>query len=223
MTEPSDDYHDYVFRDGKLVGNFEGMYRNSSGVPWHQDEQATWIDVRLTIELFGTQRFDEIHDLSCGLGYYLDLMCRRVGAPGCRGFGYDIAPTAVERAGQLFPGHAFQHLDLTAPQDGARQAMARGRRLFVLRATLWYVFPTLSTVIETIKALMTANDTLCVVQNFPPLDKPFVGKDTIPDPATLIRIFSNAFRPIRHLSYEDRLKNANDNWTIAVFTLKEAQ
>lgn len=47
----STDYHDYVFRDGKLVGEFEDMYKNSSKVPWHQDEQANWIDVRLTREI----------------------------------------------------------------------------------------------------------------------------------------------------------------------------
>ena len=29
MTGISKDYHDYVFRDGKLVGEFEAMYRHS--------------------------------------------------------------------------------------------------------------------------------------------------------------------------------------------------
>jgi hypothetical protein len=47
----STDYHDYVFRDGKLVGEFEEMYLNSATTPWHQDEQENWIDVRLTKEM----------------------------------------------------------------------------------------------------------------------------------------------------------------------------
>ena len=41
MKEVSKDYHDYVFRDGKLVGEFEAIYQNSEGVPWHQDEQES--------------------------------------------------------------------------------------------------------------------------------------------------------------------------------------
>ena len=30
MIAVSTDYHDYVFKDGALVGDFEGMYRNSA-------------------------------------------------------------------------------------------------------------------------------------------------------------------------------------------------
>ena len=33
----STDYHDFVFQEGKLVGEFEQMYRKSAQVPWHQD------------------------------------------------------------------------------------------------------------------------------------------------------------------------------------------
>lgn len=78
--EPSKDYHDYVFKNGKLIGDFEGMYRHSDGVPWHQNKQAKWIDVRLTKELLKDLKpFDEIHDYGCGLGYYLDLIHKILG------------------------------------------------------------------------------------------------------------------------------------------------
>ena len=59
----STDYHDYVFRNGKLVGDFEGMYRNSSAIPWHQDEQNEWVDVRLLRAMMHDMPcFDEIVD-----------------------------------------------------------------------------------------------------------------------------------------------------------------
>lgn len=45
----STDYHDYVIMDGKLIAEFEQMYQNSSQIPWHQNEQENWIDVRFTI------------------------------------------------------------------------------------------------------------------------------------------------------------------------------
>jgi|TARA_B100000315_G_scaffold178802_1_gene167474 hypothetical protein len=35
----SDDYHDYVIKDGRLIGEFEQMYKNSRDIPWHQDRQ----------------------------------------------------------------------------------------------------------------------------------------------------------------------------------------
>ncbi len=38
MNIDSTDYHDYVIKNGKLIGEFEQMYKNSAGIPWHQDE-----------------------------------------------------------------------------------------------------------------------------------------------------------------------------------------
>jgi hypothetical protein len=67
---------------------------------------------------------------------------------------------------------------------------------------------------------MSADDKLLVVQNFPPLDGPFIGKDVIPDHSRLIRQFAGSFFPVRHLWYEDTLKVANDNWSIGVFSLR---
>jgi hypothetical protein len=65
---------------------------------------------------------------------------------------------------------------------------------------------------------MAAGESLLVVQNFPPLDKPFVGKDVIPDHRAIIEHFSSCFELKRHIWYEDRLRVANDNWFIGLFT-----
>jgi len=35
----SDDYHDYVIKNGKLIGEFDQMYLKSKNIPWHQDKQ----------------------------------------------------------------------------------------------------------------------------------------------------------------------------------------
>jgi SAM-dependent methyltransferase len=114
MTGYSKDYHDYVFRDGKLVGEFEAMYRHSEGVPWHQDEQDDWIDVRLTVDMLkDLVPFDEIHDLACGLGYYLALIRKHLGTVDCRLFGYDISETACVKAKTNFPEFTIQPIDLT--------------------------------------------------------------------------------------------------------------
>jgi len=110
----STDYHDFVFRDAKLVGEFEDMYRNSATTPWHQDEQASWIDVRLTGEkLRDLGGFDKICDLCCGTGHYLDLMVKQCLASGGKGYGYDISPTACEQVQKQFPHCTFSVLDVT--------------------------------------------------------------------------------------------------------------
>lgn len=110
----STDYHDYVFREGKLVAEFEEMYRNSATIPWHQDEQENWIDVRLTKEILqDIGRFDQIHDFGCGTGHYLDLMVKHSLAPNGKSYGYDVSATACEKAACLFPRSSFSVLDLT--------------------------------------------------------------------------------------------------------------
>ena len=91
----------------------------------------------------------------------------------------------------------------------------------MIRGTLWYVFPTLATVIENIANRMHNPDRLLVVQNFPPLHNAFIGKDVLPDPLALVEHFSSHFVVDRHMWYEDRMKAANDNWFIGLFSLKD--
>jgi SAM-dependent methyltransferase len=220
----SNDYHDYVFRDGKLVGEFEEMYRNSATLPWHQDEQADWVDVRLTKEMIrDTEQLDQIHDLGCGTGHYLNLISDVYLAPAGESFGYDISETACKKAALNFPRSKFSVLDLTEPMvempSGMQVADANPVRLFIVRGTLWYVYPKLSVVVENIKTMMARGDKLLVVQNFPPLDEPFIGKDVIPDHSALINHFSRCFTLHRHIWYEDSLGTSNDNWFIGIFSL----
>lgn len=223
MTKPFTDYHDYVFRGGKLVGEFEEMYQNSATTPWHQDEQDDWIDVRLTKEMLNDiGPFEEIHDLGCGLGFYLGLLRERIGSGICQCFGYDISETACAKARQQFPDFHFAQLDLTkTSQPTTHNPRITTRRLFVIRGTLWYVFPKLDVVIKTIRGFMTGSDKLLVVQNFPPLAGSFIGKEVIPNHNALITHFSSDFLPVRHIWYENNLKAANDNWFIGIFSIKD--
>jgi SAM-dependent methyltransferase len=225
MIEYSKDYHDYVFRNGKLVGEFDAMYQHSEGVPWHQDEQEDWVDIRLTVEMLkDLGQFDEIHDLGCGLGYYLSLIRDSLGSKDCQAFGYDISPTACEKARTLFPAFSFNTLDLTAVAErpaARRRAQSAVRRLFLIRGTLWYVFPRLANVVNMIRSMMAEGDQLLVVQNFPPLENSFVGKDILPNHSALIQHFASCFLAVRHIWYQDTLKSANDNWFIGLFSPRQ--
>lgn len=91
----------------------------------------------------------------------------------------------------------------------------------MIRGTLWYVFPKIENVVSNIRKMMSTNSSLLVVQNFPPLDKPFIGKDIIPDHLALISHFSQHFVLDRHIWYEDKSRFANDNWFIGLFSTKD--
>jgi hypothetical protein len=47
----SDDYHDYVIKDGKFIGAFEEMYQNIDD-PWHHGD-ATDIQYDMALYLIG--------------------------------------------------------------------------------------------------------------------------------------------------------------------------
>jgi len=222
----STDYHDYVFRDGKLVGEFEEMYRNSAITPWHQDEQADWIDVRLTKELLkDLGKFDEIHDLGCGTGHYLNIMAQYCLSNNGRSYGYDISKTACERATKQFTSSTFRVTDFTVDiskyEHRSESEEGHCSRLFIIRGTLWYVIPKLQKVIKNLKNMISLGDRLLIVQNFPPLKDEFVGKDVLPNHHALIDKFSSCFKAQRFVWYEDMSKRVNDNWFIGIFTRAE--
>ncbi len=68
---------------------------------------------------------------------------------------------------------------------------------------------------------MNPGEMLLVVQNFPPLNRPFIGKEVIPNHKALIRHFEGEFKMFRHLWYQDFQKEVNDNWFIGIFTALE--
>ena len=67
MTSESDfvsyRYQDYVIRDGKYIGQFEAMYRNSHEVPWHQDETVNAIFSDLTVAILKHRRVSSLLDV----------------------------------------------------------------------------------------------------------------------------------------------------------------
>lgn len=223
MNIHSTDYHDFVIKDGKLIGEFEQMYQKTSNVPWHQDLQAEWLDVRLTIELLkDLGPFDEINDFGCGLGYFLNHLGERLGGKNVVLRGFDISKTCCAKAKKLFPGVSFTEVDLMcslSPVPVSRNS-DNYKALFSLRGTLWYVFPKLDSVINNIAGMMSSDDRLIVGQNFPPLDSNFVGKDVLPNPEAIIEKFSKAFTPLKSVWIQDRFSKGNDNWFLAIFSKK---
>jgi len=111
----SDDYHDYVIKNGKLIGEFDQMYRKSPNTPWHQDEQENWLDVGLTIELLKEYGpFGRISDFGSGYGYFLNQIAQYCGTDNSVLYGYDVSKTACEKGNSLFSDISFQQFDLMA-------------------------------------------------------------------------------------------------------------
>ena len=82
MTTVSRDYHDYVFKDGRLIGDFEGMYRHSAEVPWRQDRTAHEISADIDLAILQRRSYRSICDVGCGLGFFSARLRQELATPG---------------------------------------------------------------------------------------------------------------------------------------------
>lgn len=100
----SAEFHGYIFRDVKLVGESEGMYLNIVATSWHQDKQENWIDISLTKEVLRyLALFDKIHDFGCCMCHILDLMAKHRLATNGNSYGCDVSATVCEKRSKHFP------------------------------------------------------------------------------------------------------------------------
>lgn len=218
-------YNDFVFRDGKLLGEFEEMYVQSTEVPWHQDKIDAELNVRLSLDLLQAHGpFDRIHEFGMGLGYFLRAINHQAGTSNTRLSGSDISQTACHKAKDLIPDGNFWVEDLMKADHSDQppaDTVPQGRGLYAMRGIFWYVFPELETVMQNIAAKPRFGDLVFVAQNFPPLDTEFIGKSEIPNPVFLKDLFSRYFDPIKTLYLEDHINQSNDNWFLGLFTAKD--
>ena len=63
-------YQDYVIKDGKLVGEFEEMYKDFDD-PWEQTTREAWASEKAVgLNLIQKVKAKRIIELGCGLGHY---------------------------------------------------------------------------------------------------------------------------------------------------------
>jgi SAM-dependent methyltransferase len=180
MNRLSSDYHDYGFKDGKLIGDFEGMYRHSAETPWHQDKTAFSVRADIALAMLKQYQYERILDIGCGLGYFTERMRRELSAPDRENpelTGYDISKTAVEKARGLFPCIRFEAKDILSDASGAET----GFDLVVVRDIIWYVCHSMDRFITTILGLSSPGGLIYIGQSFPAGDT-WVGMEVFACP-----------------------------------------
>lgn len=87
-------YQDYVIRDGRLIGEFEEMYRDHDD-PWHQSSREAFSSEKaVAVNLLRRVGARRVIEVGCGLGYFT----RRLADAGLEVLGLDVAPTAIAKA-----------------------------------------------------------------------------------------------------------------------------
>jgi SAM-dependent methyltransferase len=208
----SEDYHDYVFKNGRLIGEMDQMYQKAKDIPWHQDKEPDCLDFKIALRILETKApYDSILEIGCGLGYLTNEVAKY-----CKNeyqvVGTDISPTAIDKARKLFPNLRFEVLDIT--KDLYEQGWGEMKySLVFVRGLFWYVFPGIKKGCDNIVRLIDKRGYLLVQQNFPPLDTNFVGKEVLPNPEALLSYFRPDIQESVVNYLEDNKENpVNDNW-----------
>src|ERR1019366_3143871 len=108
MTIPGARYQDFVIKDGTLVGDFEGLYKNFDD-PWYQSRADHQGDTRRQIALNWMRRLradngiSRVLELGCGFGHLTDKLRQ----DGFAAVGADISKTAIDKAREINPSSVF--------------------------------------------------------------------------------------------------------------------
>jgi SAM-dependent methyltransferase len=102
-------YQDYVIRDGKLVGEFEEMYRDFDD-PWEQSaHEPHALDKTIGLALLKKYGHQRALEYGCGLGHFTAQLNGELGAAA----GIDISHTAIRKARVGYPDATFFVGDVT--------------------------------------------------------------------------------------------------------------
>jgi trans-aconitate methyltransferase len=96
-------YQDYVIKDGKLVGDFEEMYRDFED-PWEQTTREKGVfEKRIALDIIRREGYERVMELGCGLGEFTSQIQRA----SRFALGVDVSPTAIQKARLSHPNAEF--------------------------------------------------------------------------------------------------------------------
>lgn len=142
-------YQDYVIKDGKLVGDFDGLYKNFDD-PWHQSREDHAFDSRRVLALSWCNQLrkkyncNRIVELGCGFGHLTEQLRQQDFAS----IGVDISQVAIEKAREINPSSNF----VTARLNEFEKIRQFDPDIFLMAEITWYVLDDLEKFIENLRS-----------------------------------------------------------------------
>lgn len=143
----SNDYHDYVIKDGKFIGDFENMYQACSD-PWPEtieDFEANPV-TRYTVTILRKIGCKRLFTAGSGKGLHAHWLMTKV--PGLEVEGCEISPTAVDYSNAHYPAIKVHCADL---REVIKQRLDFD--VILCREILWYILPFWSEIVGDLKRL----------------------------------------------------------------------
>ena len=190
----SNDYHDYVFKDGIFVGKFEEMYQNVED-PWHQADTSA---IHYDMMLYLLNRYDVcrswggvVLDIGCGKGAFTARLKKSLNND-VKVIGTDISDTAIQKAKEKYGSlgidfivcdikKEFKHLPLPSLKVD----------LIIMSELMWYVLPNFKDICQGIKHYLKDDGAFIINQTFyPPPEKQKYGKEIVSNVKDIFKLVS---------------------------------
>lgn len=142
------DYRDYVIKEGKLIADFEGLYKDIED-PWNQSRSDHQLDSRRLLAInwcktlrnkFGSNR---VIELGCGFGH----MTEQLRHLDFSAVGIDISQTAIDKARVINPSSVFYKSAL----NNFKLLSDLDADIFLMPELTWYILDELDAFIDNLK------------------------------------------------------------------------
>jgi len=143
-------YQDFVIKNGKLIGDFEGLYKNFED-PWHQSRKDFLNDSRKILTVNWCNRLREQYEISrvielgCGFGYLTQALHQE----NFSVIGTDISKTAIEKARKLNKNSIFIECALSEFE----KIQLFDSDIYIMAEITWYVLDELENFIKKLKKI----------------------------------------------------------------------
>ena len=144
------DYHDYVIRDGRFIGDFDGAYSASSD-PWNQSAEEHVRDSRRIIAREWAKKINlslnsqaRAIEIGCGYGH----LTNNLSTDGLQSLGTDISTIAIDKAKKLYPNDKFEVGKFN--DWGISQSFQPD--IFILSEISWYVLDEIKPWLENLRS-----------------------------------------------------------------------
>jgi SAM-dependent methyltransferase len=157
-------YQDYVIRDGRLVGEFEEMYRDFAD-PWHETTAERFasekaVGLNLLARLRAHRGIERVLELGCGFGHY----AARIAELGLKVTGVDISQTAVDTARSRHAGVEF----VTGTIGDLDLFRRVAPDVIVMAEVTWYVLEPLRGFLDFLRTELPNTYVLHLLHTYPP-------------------------------------------------------
>ena len=141
-------YQDLVIKDGKLIGDWDNLYKNFDD-PWMQSILDHKLDTRRQISILACQRLREEHnslrvlELGCGFGFITQSLTELK----FKAVGMDISENAIAKAKEKNPESIYR----VGPFDDFDFIREFNPDILIMAELTWYVLENLDTFMHKLK------------------------------------------------------------------------